>query len=107
MRPEASEGWERDSDTLYLHSSGVRIERRAYRYKEGWFLIPVDLDQAVLEFSPDEDGLAHAFAAFSRACSEPRGSPLTRKVEEAREAARKDANEDKAADDEEEDEEDL
>jgi hypothetical protein len=31
----APEGWEKESDTLYLHPSGVRIERRIYRKKEG------------------------------------------------------------------------
>lgn len=60
------EGWERDSDALYLHVSGVRIERRVYRNKEGWVLVPVDLDRAVVEFPPDDDGLARAFAAFAK-----------------------------------------
>ena len=29
-------GWERDSQTLYLHGTGVRIERMIYRKKEEW-----------------------------------------------------------------------
>ena len=45
-------GWEQDSQTLYLHGTGVRIERMIYRKKEGWVLVPVDLDRAVVEFPP-------------------------------------------------------
>lgn len=71
------EGWEQDSDTLYLHVSGVRIERRVYRNKEGWVLVPVDLDRAVVEFPPDGDGLSAAFAAFAKGALGPPASSTT------------------------------
>lgn len=73
MEPAIPEGWERDSETLYLHSSGVRIERRVYRNKEGWVLVPVDLDRPVVEFPPDADGLNRAFAAFAKGALGPPG----------------------------------
>jgi hypothetical protein len=84
------DGWTQDSHTLYLHSSGVRIERRIYRQREGWVLIPVDLDQAVVEFSPDSDGLALAFAAFAGGMFNPKSATARGRAQLAREAARRD-----------------
>jgi len=88
MDPTAPPGWEKDSDTRYLHASGVRIERRIYRSREGWVLVPTDLDRAVLEFPPDAAGLERAFAAFlaGRLDPVPPGPPS--RIEMAREAAR-------------------
>ena len=100
------EGWEQDSHTLYLHSSGVRIERRVYRQKEGWVLVPVDLDQAVREFPPNSDGLELAFAAFAEGALNPKGATTTSKVKQAREAARRDEKLEEASDDEEKEKED-
>lgn len=65
MAFQPPKGWERESDTLFIHPSGVRIERRIYREKEGWFLIPADLDQEVLGFDPTPEGRDQAFAAFA------------------------------------------
>lgn len=79
----APEGWERDSDTLYLHGSGVRIERRVYKWKEGWCLIPADLDRTVLEFAPDGKGLEQAFAAFNREALKRDAPVLTKGGQEA------------------------
>lgn len=93
------DGWERNSDTLYLHGSGVRIERRAYRKREGWILVPVDLDRAVLEFPPVDEGLQRAFAAFAAGALEPEGVPPAKEVLEARAAARREENADEAASD--------
>ena len=58
-------GWDKESDTLFIHSTGVRIERRTYRGQEGWFLIPVDLDQEVLTFEATPEGRDKAFEAFA------------------------------------------
>jgi len=96
-----SEGWTRDSETLYLHSSGVRIERRIYRGREGWILVPVDLDRAVVEFRPDAGGMEKAFAAFATGCLQAEQPGITRKVQEALLAARLDENEANTKDDEE------
>jgi len=59
-------GWERDSDKLYIHNSGVRIQLMTYRQKEGWYLVPVDLDQPVVEFEPTPEGRDKAFEAFAK-----------------------------------------
>jgi hypothetical protein len=93
------DGWERSSDTLYLHRSGVRIERRDYRKREGWILVPVDLDRAVLEFPPVEEGLRQAFEAFAAGALEPGGARPAREVLDARAAARREENADEAASD--------
>lgn len=71
MAFQPPKGWERESDTLFIHPSGVRIERRIYREKEGWFLIPADLDQEVLGFDPTPEGRDQAFAAFAEGRLKP------------------------------------
>jgi hypothetical protein len=97
-------GWEQDSHTLYLHPSGVRIERRIYRNKEGWVLVPVDLDQTVVEFAPNSEGLERAFAAFAGGVFNPKGLDAKREVLDARAAARQDEKPEEPAEDEDEDE---
>jgi hypothetical protein len=101
MEPVVPQGWEQDSPALYLHSSGVRIERRIYREKEGWFLVPVDLDQAVAEFSPDGEGLALAFSAFGKGMFNPKAATVRGRAELAREAARSDEKTEQASDEDE------
>jgi mannose/cellobiose epimerase-like protein (N-acyl-D-glucosamine 2-epimerase family) len=71
MAFQPPKGWERESDTLFIHATGVRIERRVYREKEGWFLIPADLDQEVLGFDPTPEGRDQAFAAFAEGKLKP------------------------------------
>jgi hypothetical protein len=104
MEVEVPVGWEQDSHTLYLHSSGVRIERRIYKNKEGWVLVPVDLDRAVLEFNPNSVGLEQAFAAFAGGALAPKGASATPQVLENRKAARLDEKPDEPAEDEDDDE---
>jgi hypothetical protein len=58
-------GWRSESDTLFMNAAGVRIERRVYREKEGWFLIPAELSQEVIGFDPTPEGRDQAFAAFA------------------------------------------
>ena len=99
-------GWEQDSETLYLHGTGVRIERMIYRKKEGWILIPVDLDRAVVEFPPTSEGLEQAFGAFGKGALEPEDTGTSKEVVEARKAARRDENPYDSSDSDEEDEED-
>jgi hypothetical protein len=95
------DGWTQDSHTLYLHPSGVRIERRIYRQREGWVLVPVDLDQAVAEFSPNSDGLALAFAAFTGGMFNPKAATPKGRAQLARETARRNEEPEDASDDEE------
>ena len=57
-------GWDKESETLFIHTSGARIERRTYREKEGWFIIPADLDAEVIGYDPTPEGRDKAFADF-------------------------------------------
>jgi hypothetical protein len=59
-------GWEKDSDKLFIHETGIRIARMTYKGKDGWCLVPVDLDAAVLEFDPTPEGRDKAFEAFAK-----------------------------------------
>jgi hypothetical protein len=80
-------GWDRDSDQLFLHPSGVRIERRTYRKQDGWALVPADLDQAVLMFPPDPAGRAKAFLAFAAGVLDPGKKEAALKLLKERETA--------------------
>ena len=66
MASSTPKGWDKDSDKLFIHDTGVRIQRMTYKGKEGWFLVPVDLDAAVLEFEPTPEGRDKAFEAFAK-----------------------------------------
>ncbi len=90
----APTGWDQDSQTLYVHESGVRIERRLYRDKEGWFLVPADLDRAVIKFPPDGEGLAQAFAAFAKGVLAPQRPDSKKAAEESEEASEEPTDED-------------
>ena len=101
MEPAVPEGWDQDSPALFLHASGVRIERRIYRQKHGWFLVPVQLDLPVAEFAPDSEGLAEAFSAFGKGMFNPKAATVRGRAELAREAARCDEKSEQASDEEE------
>lgn len=94
----APAGWVLDTDALYVHESGVRIERRVYRNKEGWFLVPVDLDHQVIGFAPDREGLEKAFAAFAKASARPDSTKPAEESEEDSEDASDDNAEDQGDD---------
>lgn len=66
MAGSTPKGWEKDSEKLYIHESGVRIQRMLYRSKDGWYLVPVDLDQLCAEFEPTNEGRDLAFEAFDK-----------------------------------------
>lgn len=82
MAFQTPKGWEKESDALYIHQTGVRIQKRTYREKEGWFLIPVDLDQEVLPFDPTPEGRDAAFAAFAEGKLKTKKKPKAAPVEE-------------------------
>jgi hypothetical protein len=80
-------GWDRESDILFIHESGVRIQRRVYKEKEGWFLIPADLDREVLAYDPTPEGRDRAFADFAEGKLNPpkkRKAPAPEKPAPAR-----------------------
>ena len=97
-------GWERDSDALYLHAGGARIERRVYRKVEGWILVPADLDHAALTFPPDDAGRAAAFAAFAAGAAGTGPEEVSRGTQEARDAARLEESDEDVRDEKEDDE---
>jgi hypothetical protein len=66
MASGVPKGWEKDSDKLFIHETGIRIQRMTYKGKDGWFLVPVDLDAAVVEFEPTPEGRDKAFEAFAK-----------------------------------------
>ncbi len=66
MASGVPKGWEKDSDKLFIHETGVRIARQTYKGKDGWYLIPVDLDAVVVEFEPTPEGRDKAFEAFTK-----------------------------------------
>lgn len=66
MAAGVPKGWEKESDKLFIHETGVRIARQTYKGKDGWYLIPVDLDAAVVEFEPTPEGRDKAFEAFAK-----------------------------------------
>lgn len=70
MSPSVPKGWDKESDTLFIHSTGVRIQRMAYKGKDGWYLVPTDLDQPVVEFEPTPEGREKAFESFAKGALE-------------------------------------
>src|SRR5690349_13749266 len=66
MASGVPKGWDKESDKLFIHETGVRIARQTYKGKDGWYLIPVDLDAAVVEFEPTPEGRDKAFEAFAK-----------------------------------------
>lgn len=110
-------GWTAENDILYIHKYGYRITRMTYKGKEGWFLIPVDIKEAVIEFAPDSSGRDAAFEHFEKNGLEKKGKrrllvPAKSKkkaaavVKEEGEEKAKDAGEDAEKEDDEDDEED-
>jgi hypothetical protein len=66
MASGVPKGWDKESDKLFIHETGVRIARQTYKGKDGWYLIPVDLDAVVVEFEPTPEGRDKAFEAFTK-----------------------------------------
>jgi hypothetical protein len=115
MASGVPKGWEKDSDKLFIHETGVRIARQTYKGKDGWYLIPVDLDAAVLEFEPTPEGRDKAFEAFTKGVlvTKPKKKTVTKKVikvvpkgEDGEEIKDKDKDKEKDKDKDEDDEDD-
>ena len=107
MASGVPKGWEKDSDKLFIHETGIRIARMTYKGKEGWFLVPVDLDAAVLEFEPTPEGRDKAFEAFAKgalATKPKKTKAATTKKAAAKPAPKEEESEEKEEDDDEEDE---
>jgi DNA replication initiation complex subunit (GINS family) len=110
MANSISKDWEKDSEKLFIHESGVRIQRMTYKGKDGWYLVPIDLDEAVIEFEPTPEGRDKAFEAFEKgslATKPKKAKPASKKApaKAAKPAEDGEAAEDKDEDDDEEKEE--
>ena len=73
------EDWEKDSQTCYVHKTLIRVELMKYKGKEGWCLIPTDLDQPVQEFDPTNEGRDKAFEAFPSLAPPPKKRVVRKK----------------------------
>ena len=82
MANNAPKNWEKYTEKIFIHESGVRVQRMTYKGKDGWCLVPVDIAEAVIEFEPTPEGRDKAFAAFDQ------GS-LSTKPKKTRPAAKK------------------
>lgn len=108
MASGVPKGWEKDSDKLFIHETGIRIARMTYKGKDGWFLVPVDLDAAVLEFEPTPEGRDKAFEAFAKGAlaTKPKKTKATStKKAAAKPAPKEEESEEKDEDDEGDDDE--
>jgi hypothetical protein len=109
MASGVPKGWEKDSDKLFIHETGVRIARQTYKGKDGWYLIPVDLDAAVVEFEPTPEGRDKAFEAFGKGAlaTKPKKTKATStKKAAAKEAPKAEEAEDAKADEDDDDDDD-
>jgi hypothetical protein len=108
MASSTPKGWEKDSDKLFIHETGIRIQRMTYKGKDGWFLVPVDLDAVVVEFEPTPEGRDLAFEAFAKGAvvTKPKKKPsATKKVPAKPPPKGEEAEEGKDDDDEDDDDE--
>jgi len=109
MASGVPKGWEKDSDKLFIHETGIRIQRMTYKGKDGWFLVPVDLDAAVIEFEPTKEGCDKAFEAFAKGVlvTKPKKTKATstKKAAAAKAAPKEEEAEEKDDDDDDEDDE--
>ena len=107
MASGVPKGWDKDSEKLFVHETGVRIARQTYKGKDGWYLIPVDLDAAVLEFEPTPEGRDKAFEAFGKGVlvvKPKKAKAVTKKAAAKAPPKPEDAEEEKDDDDEDGDE---
>jgi hypothetical protein len=107
MASGVPKGWEKDSDKLFIHETGIRIARMTYKGKDGWFLVPVDLDAAVLEFEHTPEGRDKAFEAFAKGAlvvKPKKTKATTTKKAAAKPAPKEEEGEEKDDDDDDDDE---
>jgi len=106
MASGVPKGWEKDSDKLFIHETGIRIARMTYKGKDGWFLVPVDLDAVVLEFEPTPEGRDKAFEAFTKGAlvvkPKKTKATTTKKAAAAKPAPKEEEGEEKDDDDDDE-----
>jgi len=104
MASGVPKGWEKDSDKLFIHETGIRIQRMMYKGKDGWFLVPVDLDAVVVEFEPTPEGRDKAFEAFAKGALATK--PKKTKATSTKKAAAKPAPKEEEAEEKDDDDDD-
>ena len=57
--------WTRQSEDVYIHRTGARIERRGFPAEAGWYLVSPQRGQTHQRFLPTTQGCDDAFIAFS------------------------------------------
>ena len=102
MTQKLPKDWTKEDDELFVYKDGTRIHKTTYNSKQGWFLIPVDLDETVIEYADTEEGRDLAFEEFTKKVDDEkarkkaeRAARAKKKKEEA--AAAKEAAEEEAA----------
>ena len=102
MSVELPKDWTREDDELFVYKDGTRIHKTTYNSKQGWFMIPVDLDETVIEYADTEEGRDLAFDEFTQKVDDEkarkkaeRAARAKKKKEDA--AAAKEAAEEDAA----------
>ena len=73
-----AKGWSRESEDLFLHDTGARISRSAYRGKMAWWYFPVSLDVPAVEHAPTDEGRDLAFATSERDLPRAKSKPKSK-----------------------------
>ena len=58
--------WTKENGDLFIYKDGTRIHNTTYNSKQGWFMIPSDLDETVLEYEDSTEGRDLAFDEFTQ-----------------------------------------
>lgn len=66
MGEELPKDWTKEDSELYIYKDGTRITKTTYNSKQGWFLMPADLDETVLEYEDTDEGKNLAFEEFTQ-----------------------------------------
>ena len=104
MAMELPKDWTKEDNELFIYKDGTRIHKTTYNSKQGWFLIPADLDESVVEYEDNDDGRDLAFEQFTKKIDDEkaqkkaaRAARAKKKKEDA--AAAKEAAEEAAEED--------
>jgi len=75
-----AKGWDKESADLYIHETGARISRTAYRGKMAWWFFPVSLDVPAVEHAATDEGREQAFATSEKELPKFRAKPKKKAV---------------------------
>lgn len=75
-----AKGWDKESADLYIHETGARISRTAYRGKMAWWFFPVSLDVPAVEHAATDEGREQAFATSEKELPKFRAKPKKKAI---------------------------